>query len=486
MRPRFLLAIALSLLPLSSCLCLDLLEFLANPPVMPDLPDAGLNEVPPNSVVISEDDVDWVQSCMFGSPDADALLDAAFEAFEAFDDGTLEVELSDDRCLRFSRTMAGGQLQAARFYRFTGETDVVYGGDDVQYVAFVRNQAVWERLESGVLRGQVHDDSVAPLRGAESPWEVEILEDVANRRRTTTRFDANGEVQWRITTQGSADGTTQTVERLVDGALVTETTIVGDENRAQGDPCMAQGGTCDQATIDALDAAMKEALKRGTKCMRQLNDGSRDDTWMRYVMLQQRWTQGHRWRCLPANCTNAQWCDTCQDSGEPLTIEIGAVEWQAFHGRDAIGATGVLFHELMHGVIGYHPDTIVNSDVYRELNRRDKLMRRYTDRVNSCQAYCFYPEGVTPTKCSCAACLDTTVCDDRCSGLESCIEYENGVAIMSEAIGTACIKYDPELNGHGEETATWFSQKADCDASDCASTGGRCESKSVSCDEGCE
>lgn len=485
MRPRLFLAASLLVLPLSSCFCFDLLELIANPPEMPDMPDAGLNEMPDNAIVISEDDLEWVTACMLGSLESDALLDAAFDTYDARDDGTVEVELSDDHCLRFTRTMAGGRMQSARFYRLTGETDVVFSGDEVQYVAFTHDEAVWERDAGGVVTARLHDNAVALPRGAESPWEVEIVEDNANRTRTTTRFDSNGNLEWRITITETADGTMQTVERVVDGETVTETTYIDIENRAQAANCNDAGVTCDDATAEVLDAAMRDALKRGSKCLREISQG-RDDTWMRYVLLQQRWTEAHAWGCLPSGCGIARWCDTCQDSGDPLVIDIDFNAWQTFRTQNPEMGVGVLFHEMMHGVLGYHPDEIVNSDIYDEGNRREKLMRRYTDRVNACEAFCFYPSGTTPTKCACAACFETKVCDDRCSGFESCIEYDNGVAIMSEAVGTACVEFDEGLGDHGESKGTWYSTKAECDASACVSAGGKCESKSVSCDEGCE
>lgn len=483
---RLLLACGLLALPISSCFCLDLASLLLGGPF--EMPDAGLpTEVPANAVVISDEDLDWVSACAYSTEsESDAKMDAAFATFADLGDGTVEVELSDDRCLRFSRTMASGVLQSARFYRFLGITGVVFQDNEALQFAYLRNEAEWSRSEDGVITGHLHDGAL--LDGdptVAAPYEVEVVEDWQNRMRQTTRFASNGDVAWRIRIEEGADGTVQTIEHDVDGELVEEVTYVKPESRAQGADCNDAGVTCEDSQTEVLDAALQSAFKRASKCLKGLDRG-RDDTWMRYVLLKDRWTRGHTWGCLAAGCGIARWCDTCQDSGDPLNIDIDFDAWSARNASDPANAQGILIHEMLHGVLGYHPDIVVNSSIYDEATRRDKLMRRYTDRVNACEAYCFAPPTASVTMCSCAVCLDTKVCDERCSGLASCREDQGGSPIMSEAIGTACVNYDSTLGTNGEFKATWYNQKSDCTASSCEADGGKCESKSVSCDEGCE
>jgi hypothetical protein len=65
-------------------------------------------------------------------------------------------------------------------------------------------------------------------------------------------------------------------------------------------------------------------------------------------------------------------------------------------------ASSVLFHELLH----VRPEWNHNDDEKRFSNRRE------VDPIYSCEALCFDQE---PSRCSCASCLGTNICDSRCS-----------------------------------------------------------------------
>lgn len=486
MRTRIPLFVSLALLP-SSCLCLDILALVTDPPELPDPDPPPPGEIPANAIVVTEDDFEWVGTCGPASgSESGTQLDAASATFASLDDGTIELDLSADRCLRVSRTMTGGQLQSARFYRFTGEVGSTLVDLEPVFFAFTHDEAVWERDGDGVLVARLHDSTEVPFFSVETsvPFEVEVREDTANRTRQTTRFATNGDVEWRLTVTSSEAGSVQVVERLVDGVLVSETTQVQDEHRSQATcgTVQATPPACAPDVVATLDEAMQRAMKRGADCMKKL-DG-RDDTWLRYLLLMERWSRSHTWGCFSSTCSQARWCDTCQNNGEALHIDIGYEQWATLAANNPSAAEGVLFHEMMHGLLGYHPDSIVNSNIYDEADRTAQLMRRYTDRVNACEAWCFAPPGASITQCTCAACLEVKVCDERCAGLESCIERDaSGNAIMSEAVGAACIVNDADT---GEEVGTFHATKAACIASDCAGAGGRCESKSLSCDPDCE
>lgn len=486
MRIRLPLLVSLALLP-SSCLCFDILELITNPPEMPDQDPPPPGEIPTNAMVVTEDDFEWVGACGPGSgQDTDAQLAAASATFASHDDGTIELALSEDRCLRVSRTMAGGQLQSARYFRFTGDVGSTFVDLEPVFFAYTHDEAVWERGGDGALVAQLHDSTAIPFFDSETavPFEIEVREDAANRTRQTTRFATNGDVEWRLTVTSAEGGSVQVVERLVDGVLVSETTKVDDEQRSQGTcgTVQATPPACAPDVVAALDEALRRAMKRGADCMKKL-DG-RDDTWLRYILLMDRWSRGHTWGCFSATCAQARWCDTCQNNGEALHIDIGYEQWAEMAASNPSGADGVLFHEMMHGLLGYHPDAVVNSNIYDEGDRTAQLMRRYTDRVNACEAYCFAPPGASVTQCTCAACLETKVCDERCAGLAGCIERDtSGNAIMSEAVGAACVVNDADS---GEEVGTFHATMAACIASGCAGAGGRCDSKSLSCDPDCE
>src|SRR5262249_9461102 len=71
--------------------------------------------------------------------------------------------------------------------------------------------------------------------------------------------------------------------------------------------------------------------------------------------------------------------------------------------------SSTLWHEMLHNYFGpHHPGT-------QEFDRFGEL-----DPVEACQNLCFGPEPVT--KCSCARCLRTNKCDDRCKLYVDCDE----------------------------------------------------------------
>jgi hypothetical protein len=61
-----------------------------------------------------------------------------------------------------------------------------------------------------------------------------------------------------------------------------------------------------------------------------------------------------------------------------------------------------LFHELMHVLVGGH-----------NLNNQTYSRYEEADRTTACENLCFGPDPTS--KCSCATCLGTTTCDQRCS-----------------------------------------------------------------------
>jgi hypothetical protein len=185
---------------------------------------------------------------------------------------------------------------------------------------------------------------------------------------------------------------------------------------------------------------------------------------------------------MASACTFAHFDDRAS-SGRP-TIDVGYESWSV---RPRNVQLGTLFHEFLHNVLGVHSDEIVKSDLEDIEGRRGVLMRRYADRVDACEAYCF---ADLPTRCACARCLDVKACDSQCSGLASCTEYASDpggggtVAIMSEAVGAACVLATPDPEG---VRANWHSTVAACRMSGCESSRrGTCRSYSVSCNESCQ
>lgn len=450
-----------------------------------DLPDASLGpgELPPDAVPIDPDLIDELSACYARSTlFPEARIVAATEALRDHADGNTDTVLTDDACVHFLREMSGGELASAEFRAFTGEIVTAFDGEEVVFGARFVTLGRWVREADGTLSGSIDrdDDAFAP---GDDFAEVRTTERTGYYR--VTRFNpASRLVEWQLTQDRTVTPPLQTTEALVDGTLtVVDRTVLDPEAEMACDDagldCFGRRAACDAAQIANLEASLTIALARGTSCMSQLvpEATSVNDVWERLQALKNLWTRQHAWSCMPTGCSCAHWCDGCGDAGRHV-IDIGYEDWTA---RPREMQLGTLFHEFMHGVIGGHLDVVINGTL--PPGRQGTLMRRYVDRVDACEAYCFAPE---PTRCACATCLDRFTCDEPCAGLASCTEWDSSapggtVAIMSEAVGAACVT----TNAAGEEVGEWFTTMAGCRASGCASRGS-CRSYSRSCEPGCE
>lgn len=463
-------------------------------PELPDaaldapIPDAGM-ELPDDAMEITPSEVSTFSVC--SNPNVlmdEALIVAATSALRAREDGEREVLLSTDGCLRFRRSMAEGALASAEFRLFTGElVRVVRSGRTVTGARFVR-MARWERDADGTLSGAIDADTDRRNAGDDFA-EVRTIER-HGYYRVVGHNPASREVEWRMT-QDRSGTPTQTTEALLEGTLeVIDRTVIDAENEACGDTysfpeCVSMSRSCEPEQVAMLDEAMASALARGVTCMATGagDQTSETDTWQRLQALKDLWTKQHDWGCMPAECTCAHWSDGYEDGpGAADRIEIAIDQWVT---AGASVQQSTLFHEFMHGVVGAHLDVVTNTTF--PPGRQGVLMRRYADRVDACQAFCF---GSRPTACSCATCLDRRVCDEPCAGLPSCTEYgpapdgSGTIAVMSAAVGAACVTTTDE-NGYDEEQATWFATMRDCQGT-CPPTGGVCRSYSRSCSPSCE
>jgi hypothetical protein len=92
-----------------------------------ELPDAGDGTLPADVVEISSDDVEAYALCGAGGVRmSEDLVVAATVALRDLSDGETETRLSDDGCIRFRRTMAGGVPTSAEFRIFSGVVDYAF------------------------------------------------------------------------------------------------------------------------------------------------------------------------------------------------------------------------------------------------------------------------------------------------------------------------------------------------------------------------
>ncbi|MFO0683284.1 MAG: hypothetical protein U0234_14600 [Sandaracinus sp.] len=445
-------------------------------PFQYSIPDAAIpSTLPTGSVPIDPSQIQAISACsgIDRMLDDTRLVTLTTGTLAARADGTVDVALSTDECVHFTREIAGGVLVSATFYGYTGQIDLAYdpATGEATYGARRAVVARWEQRD-GALHGQL--DADARLWDSDdTTFEVETIER-ARYYQVTRRDAASGEIAFRLTDDAEVSPPVQTTERQVGGVLqVVDTTVMDASTLAQGpstDDCTGTAVPCDEATAARLEGQLAQALARGSNCLM-------GEPWMTMQGLRLLWSQQHEWSCMAAGCDFAQWCGvSCPDAGAQRIY----VDTAALARGGATAQLGVLFHEFMHGVIGTHLGVVVNSGINDAPDRRGQLMRRYVDPVDACEAYCF---DAAPTRCDCATCLDTVTCDPRCSGLASCVANdcsgEGGcVSIMSEAVGAAAV------TGSGSEaSAEWYPTLAECQM---AMPGADCRSFSRSCEPGCE
>jgi hypothetical protein len=163
-------------------------------------------------------------------------------------------------------------------------------------------------------------------------------------------------------------------------------------------------------------------------------------------------------------------CDFVLGSGLSATDRRLTLDYD-FYASQNEKPGAILFHELMHQLVGKH-----NSEMIDELLNRGKEPsteptsprgQKLTtlDRTYACQALCF---DDVQTRCSCASCLDTNVCDDRCEDMAECTgatcDVSTGMCTQDVSEGlTACITTDAK----GKSTYTWYLTEKQCSMSGC-------------------
>jgi hypothetical protein len=122
-------------------------------------------------------------------------------------------------------------------------------------------------------------------------------------------------------------------------------------------------------------------------------------------------SQGVKFNCTDdSNSATAEATDAPEKGifeGSP-TILINPFKLEKNLGTD-FGRAGTICHELMHySALGLHNPADLLSPRSREL-----------DPVSACETICFNPPDIA-TKCHCATCLGTDICDPRCSPYLDC------------------------------------------------------------------
>jgi hypothetical protein len=224
------------------------------------------------------------------------------------------------------------------------------------------------------------------------------------RRETYTR---EGEVVHVVVQEADESGTLQTIA-MFDAEEDEEASWVSRiVHRLIGwDRPWLAGCSPQQTAI--LNERLKHGMGVGFECMR--HNKAHDlmlDMMFHYV------ARDLVWNCVPRSkpdsCRARLARHSYYNPGTPVEINVET----CFFDEGEYSQSSILWHEMLHNHFGPHKIKPKGSAFFDNF-----------DQVESCERMCFGPEPVT--KCNCARCLRTNVCDERCKIYQDCTPNQTG------------------------------------------------------------
>lgn len=326
-------------------------------------------------------------------PPGNAVTVATIEAAEpGLTAGMDDVALSADGTVRYRRRREGGR---------TVHEEIVVNGRVVESVDQMDTQTIElrDKENDGVLEWRL-----TVTRGATPDANQAVIE-----VDPTGMFTAPAHRE-TYTPMGT-DAVEVVIEDDDGSGSLSETrryTTTPDQPTAVITPPESGGpGGCSDAQAAQLASQLRDAIDSGIACSQRmgLND-------LANAVSRAATGRGFSLTCgyLPGSTTAMAnpfdgWFGDWTSG--PLNIRIDPSKFFALTVHPRIGQE-VLWHEVMHLMRGSHD----SADI------ADESMALETDPFYACSALCFRP---TATKCECAACLHTSVCDPRCAGFAECM-----------------------------------------------------------------
>jgi hypothetical protein len=419
------------------------------------------------------------------APQVDVLAALRKELTTPRSEGSAEIALSDDGCLRLARTQVGSKVTKLSVRKWLGyQMPVITGTPPDVEVSFAEAELVYVDLStaddgSQQLTVDADGDGSVDLEISERYREERLL----SRERVRRSGDA---ITARTLLTSSAPGTIHfKKEALRDGALVTlldldapaaQNQVVNDLGCYTPAPRDAMGNlqndtiACSDAQKQHFRDRVKQAVDKGIECLNSRSNELSIEQ-LELLLFGYRYADSLNIECFQANDYVGQ---MVLDQGEPK-MRVNP-EMEKCGNANFVDAT--LFHEVLHHIRGPHAGN--DNDLGPEIGM-DQLAYTYTDPFRSCEAMCF--GGIVNT-CSCAACFETTTCDSKCSDKPSCTvrNPNTDTYVMSAAVGALC--EDP-ARPPATRKNKWFGTMMACE-SGCAFGAAQCKSYSLSCDDSCQ
>ncbi|MBL8684786.1 MAG: hypothetical protein JNK05_36760 [Myxococcales bacterium] len=315
-------------------------------------------------------------------------------AHAALRGGADAVSLSPDGCVRYARTTRDGLVT---------REEVTAAG---------RSIVLWDHtaaLSTG--RRDENADGVFEWRStvtrSATDERVEITIDPSGTGATPTRRETYVRVGTRVRARievAATPGGALTVDSEFETTGLSQPFVTA--------PTTGTGtGSCTPAQAMQLQMQMEAAMQTGMTCSSRLGLNA-----MSNHAAQIAATRGIELRCArltpnQSRCAEVNHWDAITSllqTGRTTPLVI-TVDPDAFFNdaRCSGNQLNVLWHEILHTYIGLH-------DPY---DPEDAPQTTTRDRVYACSALCF---SANATKCQCASCLGTNICDPRCAGFRDC------------------------------------------------------------------
>lgn len=317
-------------------------------------------------------------------------------AHEALRGGADAVSLSADGCLRYSRTTSDGIVT---------HEEVTAAGRPIVVWDHVAASSMGRRDENA--DGVFEWRSTVTRGSGPSDERVVITIDPSGTGMTPTRRETYTRVGTRIRARievASTPGGALTTESEFETTSLSQAFVTA--------PTPGTGtGSCTAAQANQLRMQMESAMQQGASCASRLGMNA-----MATHAAQIAATRGIEIRCArltadQSRCAEINHWDAITSllrtgGSSPIVITIDP---DAFFGSPTCmnNQLNVLWHEILHTYIGLH-------DGYDADNAPQTATH---DRVYACSALCF---SANATKCQCASCLQTNICDPRCAGFRDC------------------------------------------------------------------
>jgi hypothetical protein len=303
------------------------------------------------------------------------------------------VPLSPKGCVELQRTLDGGTPTSQKLLVKGKQVMVLQSGGSV--VTLDRDANADGFAESVT--------QFTPSTGVRQ----DIRSDAATRqatRRTT------------LTPQADAD-TIQVESRDDTGAWVVEGGFTAGHDAAYespgittlqpatAGPSLIAAATCTAAQNDYLRARLEHGYQTGMNCL-----DHNKATELGFELAFQLIVRDIEFTCAykgAGSCRGHLDPQSYRDPSAPIRI---SVDWDCYTTTlSEYEQASVMFHELLHLILGPH-----------DIGNKDYPRYSEMDRVTACERLCFGPGDLTA--CTCATCLQTTSCDDRCRILPQCEE----------------------------------------------------------------